>query len=594
MSESATADLRRYVLARQAVTELVRSVAALSSDPDSSLAVECRALLARLAESRFNLAVVGQFKRGKSTLLNAIVGRAVLPAGAIPLTSAITSLTYGPRDRVLLRWRGRTYRQEIPLGQLADFVTERGNPGNERGLEEAIVEVPSPALRRGVWFIDTPGVGSSDEANSTTTLRFLPEASAVIFVTSADAPLGEVEERFLRDVQAHVRKLLVVVNKVDLLDADERDELLAFVRSRLAPLLGGPAVPVHAVSAAEALAARMDGDDHRLDGSGLPAFESALTRFLADEQGRIFLAAILDRLLAAMDRGSVEGGRDDRDGTRWADVRGQVAAARDELADSRSFAAAPWISIVPATVRPADGHGEPAPAAGPRRPVPSAQASCPVCAAQGEALFSFLAHWQYALSRDAATRATFAAGDGLCPAHTWQFQQIASPLTLALAYAPLVDRMAAALDREPPPSGDGPGRQPPRGPGGIPALQTGTPCPACDVLRATASDRARALAADWATPEGRSRLRAGHVLCLPHLDLVLRGCPGRVRDALVGHEVQRLEELSEEMHAYALKREAVRRGLIDEREETAPRRAIAMLVGERVVSAPGLAVRDEL
>jgi predicted GTPase len=93
------------------------------------------------------------------------------------------------------------------LGQLAGFVTERGNPGNEKGLIEARVELPERFLRRGLHFIDTPGIGSARQENTATTYEFLPEADAVIFVTSVEAPLSAAEEDFLHEIRAQVRRL---------------------------------------------------------------------------------------------------------------------------------------------------------------------------------------------------------------------------------------------------------------------------------------------------------------------------------------------------------------------------------------------------
>ena len=198
----ATPDLRAYVLAKQEVTELVRlTVQALPVDAPTEAASPHHDLLVRLAEDRFNLAVVGQFKRGKSTLMNAIIGRDLLPTGVLPLTSAISALCYGPRERALLRRQGWAREQEIGLGELADYVTERGNPGNEKGLIEARVELPSRFLRRGLYFVDTPGVGSGRHENTETTRAFLPQADAVIFVTSVEAPLSEAEELFLVDIR---------------------------------------------------------------------------------------------------------------------------------------------------------------------------------------------------------------------------------------------------------------------------------------------------------------------------------------------------------------------------------------------------------
>ena len=129
-----TAQLRNYTLAKQRVTDCVRASREFMQTHGTPEGVEhCQALLVKLAEDRFNLAVVGQFKRGKSSLMNAVLGRDVLPTGLLPLTSAITTLCYGPQPRAVLRRKGWTLTQEIPLEHLAEYVTERGNPGNKRG-----------------------------------------------------------------------------------------------------------------------------------------------------------------------------------------------------------------------------------------------------------------------------------------------------------------------------------------------------------------------------------------------------------------------------------------------------------------------------
>jgi hypothetical protein len=87
------ASLRHYTLAKQEVTASVRSAKQLfQAHGEREAAERCQALVVQLAEDRFNLAVVGQFKRGKSTLMNAVLGRDLLPTGLLPLTSAITTL----------------------------------------------------------------------------------------------------------------------------------------------------------------------------------------------------------------------------------------------------------------------------------------------------------------------------------------------------------------------------------------------------------------------------------------------------------------------------------------------------------------------
>src|SRR5581483_85863 len=117
--------LRRYTLAKQEVAASVRAAKQLFQTLGAAEAAErCQELLVQLAEDRFNLAVVGQFKRGKSTLMNAVIGRDLLPTGLLPLTSAITTLCYGPKPRVILKRQGWSLDDEIPLDELAQYVTE--------------------------------------------------------------------------------------------------------------------------------------------------------------------------------------------------------------------------------------------------------------------------------------------------------------------------------------------------------------------------------------------------------------------------------------------------------------------------------------
>lgn len=293
------APLRSYLLAKQTVAQLLRDIDRLFQQCAPWATERIHDLMTRLAEDRFQLVVLGQFKRGKSSLMNAIVGRPLLPTGTIPVTSAITSLRYGSRLRAFVRRAGRAFNEEISISALPAFITERGNPGNQKRVLSVAIEVPAPFLRRGLLFIDTPGIGSAHEHNTAATLAFLPEADAAIFVTGADAPLSEGELAFLDAVRTHVRKLFFVLNKIDQLGEGERDELIAYTTELLANRLGS-AVRVFSVSAARALAAGQTDPD-ALASSGLPAFEGALATFLNDERRIVFLVALLDRTIAALE-----------------------------------------------------------------------------------------------------------------------------------------------------------------------------------------------------------------------------------------------------------------------------------------------------
>jgi hypothetical protein len=296
----AAAPLRAYVAVKQSIAQLLREIRQLAESAAPSVTERVHDVTVRLAEDRFQLVVVGQFKRGKTSLMNAIIGRALLPTGSIPVTSAVTSLRYGSALRAVIRRAGQGLDQEVPIGALPDFVTERGNPGNKKQVLSADVEVPAAFLRRGLHFVDTPGIGSAREQNTATTLAFLPEADAAIFVTGADAPLSEGELEFLDAVHQHVRKLFFVLNKIDQIGTTDRAEVLAYTSQLLAQRLGVEAIRLFAVSAARALA-KDANDPEALAASGLPAFESALATFLNDDRQRTFLVAVLDRTVKLLE-----------------------------------------------------------------------------------------------------------------------------------------------------------------------------------------------------------------------------------------------------------------------------------------------------
>jgi GTPase SAR1 family protein len=190
----------------------------------------------RLAEDRVNLVILGEFKRGKGSLVNALVGRDVVPTGVLPLTAAVTIVRHGESPRLLVGF-GDGARQEVALARIADFATEAGNPHNRRGVETLTVELPSALLERGVQLVDTPGIGSVHAHNRETALGFLGQVDAALFTLAADQPLSETEEQLIREAAERVPLLLFALNKIDHLSEDERTETVAFVSERLRTLL---------------------------------------------------------------------------------------------------------------------------------------------------------------------------------------------------------------------------------------------------------------------------------------------------------------------------------------------------------------------
>jgi len=292
------APLRAYLQAKEAVAALLRDVQEFADHSAPWASERIHHLMARLGEDRFTLVVLGQFKRGKSSLMNAIVGQPLLPTGLLPVTSAITALRYGSTLRAVVKRAGFAVDQHVPIAELPAFITEKGNPGNEKQVLSADIEVPAPFLRRGLYFVDTPGIGSAHEHNTATTLSFLPEADAAIFVTGADGPLSDVELQFLDAVREHVRKIFFVLNKIDQVPPEQAGEVVDYTLSLLERHLGSQSIRLFPFSATHALAAH---DPSTTASSGLAELEGALATFLNDERRVVFLVALLDRIGARLD-----------------------------------------------------------------------------------------------------------------------------------------------------------------------------------------------------------------------------------------------------------------------------------------------------
>jgi ribosome biogenesis GTPase A/uncharacterized coiled-coil protein SlyX len=228
-----------------ALVNLAREVGA------QNIAADAAALNARLAEGRFYVTCVGQFKRGKSSLLNALIGQQVLPVGVVPITTAVTVIRFGGELRARVALNGRW--QEIPIDQVGAYVSEEHNPGNEKRAGLVEVFAPHPLLSSGMCLVDTPGIGSVIGANTETTKAFVPHIDAAIVVLGADPPISGDELNLIHEVSKNVPKLVLVLNKADRFTEAERREAITFARKVLTQRLGKVPGRMFEISATERL-----------------------------------------------------------------------------------------------------------------------------------------------------------------------------------------------------------------------------------------------------------------------------------------------------------------------------------------------------
>jgi GTP-binding protein EngB required for normal cell division len=250
------------------------------------VAEEARELAARVTEGRFYVACVGQFKRGKSTLLNALVGYEVVPTGFIPVTAVPTVIRFGDAPHARVRMRDGMWR-DIAMPELKEYVTEELNPENQKAVDGAEVFVPSPLLSSGMCFVDTPGLGSVFTGNTATTQAFIPHIDAALVVVGADPPIAGEELALVESIGTQVQELILVINKADRTSDPERAAAAKFTREILERRLHRSMGEVFEVSAAE----RME------DRGPLRDWEKLLASLhhLVDDSGRNLVRAACDR-----------------------------------------------------------------------------------------------------------------------------------------------------------------------------------------------------------------------------------------------------------------------------------------------------------
>jgi GTP-binding protein EngB required for normal cell division len=253
------------------------------------IAADARSIAERVSEGRFYVACIGQFKRGKSSVLNALVGDNVLPTGVVPVTAVPTIVRYGSRAAARVRFEAGEWT-DIPVKTVDEYVAEEKNPENAKHVAALEIFVPSPLLATGMCFVDTPGLGSVFTGNTAATQAFIPHIDAALVVIGADPPLAGEELVLVEAVARHVQDLIIAVNKADRTTDSERAAAVGFAKRQLEKRLHQHSIgPLFEVSAAEQLEHRGTGRDwgklvaaldNLVEGSGRRLIQAACERGL--------------------------------------------------------------------------------------------------------------------------------------------------------------------------------------------------------------------------------------------------------------------------------------------------------------------------
>ena len=311
------ADYQAMVIQVSSALEALESLCGdLSLEENRRELEKCRK---KLLDHTFTVGVMGEFKRGKSTVINALLGKELMPADILPCSATMNRVTFGLNPRVELRMRDGS-SQQIPAEALSDYVTKLTKEKESRAsqVEEAVVYYPCRFCQNGVDIVDTPGLNDDARMNQICE-TIIPKLDVVIMVLTPDNPFSVSEADFVRSklVTGNVSRLIFVVNKIDQVrKASDRPRVVEAIRQKIqasvlekasavygqdseqyqaaAQKLGQ--IRIYPMSALDALDGHLEDDPDLVAESGAPEFEDALVQMLTRERGALALAVPLNAI----------------------------------------------------------------------------------------------------------------------------------------------------------------------------------------------------------------------------------------------------------------------------------------------------------
>jgi GTP-binding protein EngB required for normal cell division len=190
----------------------------------------CRELLAET--DTIDVGVFGRFKAGKSSFLNCLADRLILPVGVTPVTAVITRIRYGPSETASVEYLdGRVTR--VAPDSIAEYVAESENPSNRKKVASVTIDLPELHALKGLQFVDTPGLDSVFQHNTDEAMAWLPKVGLALVTIAVDPPLSRQDVELIRRLRNFTPRLAIMVTKADLVSDSDRDEVTGFIRQEL-------------------------------------------------------------------------------------------------------------------------------------------------------------------------------------------------------------------------------------------------------------------------------------------------------------------------------------------------------------------------
>ncbi len=282
---------------------------------------------ARLKSHIFSVGIMGEFKRGKSTVINALLGEEVAPADVVPASATLNRITYGLKPKATIVYKDGKC-EEVPVNKIADYVTKitEESAATAKSVEQAVVEYPCQFCKNNVEIIDTPGLNDDERMNEITE-SVIPKLDAVVMVLSAGSPFSLSEAEFVRNklMTSDVTRMVVLVNRMDTIYSDKDKErilqeikrkITAEVLDRTAAIHGEDSklyeetknklagIQVYPLSAIQALVGRIENKPELVEQSGILVFEERLRKLLTEERGALEITRVANVISTLLTEGA--------------------------------------------------------------------------------------------------------------------------------------------------------------------------------------------------------------------------------------------------------------------------------------------------
>ena len=274
----------------------------------------------KLTEHIFSVGIMGEFRRGKSTVINALLGQAIVPSDIVPTSATLNYVKWGTEKKGIINFKDGT-KKEVAIDELSNYITKITDESEKMAetVEDAVIYYPCPFCQNGVQIIDTPGL-NDDERMTAISENVIPTLDAIIMVLVPDSPFSQTEAEFVRNkvMTSDLGRIIFVVNKIDVVDEDDRPRLLNAIKEKIKSSVLQKTIDVYGedseeykatrekigdiriypVSARKALKGKMNNDIRMIADSGYNEFEKALSILLTEERGMLELIQPINQLLS--------------------------------------------------------------------------------------------------------------------------------------------------------------------------------------------------------------------------------------------------------------------------------------------------------